>query len=591
MEQTKTTFPAGFMERPRTVAHLITEFLVRRGVKRYFGLTGGHTKPIWDESFRAGIEIISVRHEAAAVHMAQAHADLGADFGAGVGEPIGIATVTTGPGLTNAITGIAAAHRARSPVLVFCGLPPRPQLGMKSLEEFPHVEVVKPFTVYADTVFEPRHILWKLDAAFAAATGNHGNKGPAFLDIPVDVLRSVVPDHLIEPRWFEPRPKPANLPDPAAVRAALELLAQARRPLVISGKSAMPAKAALNDFLAASGALYIDTRESRGLVKENHPAFVPALRSQVMNQCDLVITLGRQLDFELGYGSRALFASQPKFIRIGTTPGETSENRRADVEIRADTGKALQALLAVGLATPALDQEWCAAMQQNNRARSLKLKGICQTQAPDSQGAMHPYRLLGAVNEIIQPDSIVVVDGGDIASFARVALKTPAYLDSGTFGCLGVGMPFAVAAALDHPQRRVILVTGDGAFGFNALELETAVRTGAKIVVVVANNGAWNIERVDQVVNFEGNIIGTDIAGCRYDLVAQGLGAYGEHVERVEDLPAALERAVANAPALLDVRVTRDAISPDFKSGLAEIPDFQPLRSWNDAEEALAGDR
>lgn len=571
-----------FSQRPRTVAHLIAEFLLQRGIRRIFGLTGGHIKPIWDESSRAGIEIISVRHEAAAVHMAQAHADLCHELGSG----LGVATVTTGPGLTNAITGIAAADKARSPLLVLCGLPPRPQIGMKSLEDFPHVDAVKPFTRYADTVMEPRHILWKLDAAVAAALGSEGKKGPALLDIPLDVLRTELPNGLIDERWFAPRPPSAQLPDPGAVLAARARLNNARRILVISGKSALLAKESLNAFLDKTGAMYLDTKESRGLVDETHPAYVPAMRAKAMAQCDLVITLGRELDYELGYGSPALFVNNPAFIRIGASSNETSENRRGEVEIRADVDKTLQALLTVEIAPQAPDDEWREVLQQGNEQRRLKLQQTCATHPHGNDGAMHPYRMLSVVNAFIQKDSIVIVDGGDIFSFARVALKAPTYLDSGVFGCLGVGVPYAVSAALAYPQRRVVLVTGDGAFGFNALELQTAVRNGAKIVVVVANNGAWNIERVDQIENFGANIVGTEIPDCRYDLLAKGLGAYGERVESIDELQGALERGFANAPALIDVKVTRDTLSPDFSSGLAEIPDYQPLRTWNDVEVA-----
>jgi enamine deaminase RidA (YjgF/YER057c/UK114 family) len=181
----------------------------------------------------------------------------------------------------------------------------------------------------------------------------------------------------------------------------------------------------------------------------------------------------------------------------------------------------------------------------------------------------------------------VIVDGGDILSFARTALRTPTYLDLGAFGCLGVGVPFAVSAALNFPERRVIAIVGDGALGFNAMEVETAVREGANVVVVVANNQAFNIERYDQVANYDGRVVGTELSDCAFGDLARALGAYGERVESAEELESALERANANAPAVIDVTVTRDAVSADSRSGLALVPPLQALAAWDQAERQL----
>jgi acetolactate synthase-1/2/3 large subunit len=202
---------------------------------------------------------------------------------------------------------------------------------------------------------------------------------------------------------------------------------------------------------------------------------------------------------------------------------------------------------------------------------------------------MHPLRLLGAVDEIVGPETVVVADGGDILSFARIALRPRAYLDAGAFGCLGVGVPYAVAAALCRPGPPVVCVTGDGALGFHALELDTAVRSGAPVLVVVANNEGWNIERADQLAAW-GNVVGTELPGCRYDRLAQAFGAHGVRVEEPEQLRPALAEALGRLPAVVDVLVTRDAPSPDFRSGLAGVPDLQPLTTWDEAERRL-GDR
>jgi acetolactate synthase I/II/III large subunit len=198
---------------------------------------------------------------------------------------------------------------------------------------------------------------------------------------------------------------------------------------------------------------------------------------------------------------------------------------------------------------------------------------------------MHPYRLLHEVSRFLQPDAAVVADGGDILSFARVALSARTYLDCGALGCLGVGVPFANAAALLAPGRQVVAVIGDGSFGFTAMEIDTAVRHGLAPVYVIANNQAWNIEKTDQLQRFGGRAVGVDLPGCRYDELARSLGAAGRRVTNPGELPEALAWAGDHAPAVLDVLVTQDAQSPDSLSGVAVVPPDQALTKWQLAEE------
>jgi acetolactate synthase-1/2/3 large subunit len=578
-EQREQALPAGFAKRPRTVAHVIAEFLHRQGVQRIWGLTGGHIKPIWDESSRAGIAIVDVRHEAAAVHMAQAEADLTGG--------LAVATVTCGPGLANAVTGIAAAHLHRAPLLVLSALPPSPQLGRGAFEHIPQVDVVAPITRRAVTVRDARHILPELVAATSAALGDDGPAGPAFLDVPIDVLRSVVPEAAFDPALLRPHRRRQLAPLEVEVDAAAELLRGARRPLVVTGRGALGAAAELSDFLHTSRALHLETKENRGLLGPNHPASVTALRGRSAAECDLVVTVGRALDYELAYGSRAMFADNPKVIRIGRTHHELADNRRGDVELRADPDLALTALASKPLVGPERDLEWPATLRREHAERVQRLAQRMAAMPAGEDGGMHPYRLIDALNAELPDDAVVTLDGGDIFSFARIGLRGVRCLDAGAFGCLGVAVPFAVAAALVAPGRRVVALSGDGSFGFNALEVSTAVRHRAPVVFVVANNQAWNIERTDQVVNYEGIVFGTDLPGCRYDLLGAALGARAEHVTEPEELPSALRRAFASAPAVVDVAVTRDAISPDFESGLADLPSLQTLRTWDEAERRL----
>ena len=548
-------------------------------MQRVYGLVGGHIQPIWDAVARAGLRIVDVRHEGSAVLMAQADAEL-------TGE-LGVALVTAGPGLTNAVTGSANAHASQTPVLVIAGRPTRPQAGKGAMQELPQIEIVAPLCRYARTVLDRGQARSTLDAAARAALGEDGPAGPAYADFPTDLLEEQAASGDVALLGHEPGRRAGTLPDAAGLDAARALIARSRRPLVISGRGAQQASRELDAFLGSSGALYLDSAESRGALPADHPAAIPARRGQALREADLVITLGRRLNFQLGYGSPAVFGEQAKFLRIGASSGETADNRPGDVELRCDLATALSSLVDRGAVPEAPDREWAASLRQANAERVAAHVAAMGSRPPGADGRMHPDRLLAALNDHIDEDTITVADGGDILSFARVGLKSSTYLDCGVLGYLGVGVPFATAAALIFPNRQVIAVIGDGSFGFTAIELDTAVRHGAKAVFVVANNEAWNIERKDQEQRYAGHLVGVDLPGCRYDLLAQSLGANGRRVTGPEDLPEAIGWAIANAPAVLDVLVTRDAESPDFKSGLAQVPARQALVSWDRAEAAL----
>ncbi len=556
-------------------AAVIARFLKQRGVQRVYALCGGHIMPIWMQLDAQGIRIVDVRDERAAVYMAHAEAQLRGGFG--------VALVTAGPGVTNAMTGIANAHAARVPVLVLSGVPPRAQENRGALQDMAHTDLVRSITRYARTVREPSLVLQELDQAVSQALGEGGDPGPVYLDFPVDTLRAEVPLAVQLPEHFQPRPARRMAPDDVAVRAAVDLLWSAKRPLFISGRGAQGAGDALCALLTRLNAAYLDTGESRGLVPESHPAVVAAMRGSVMGQADLVVTVGRRLDFQLAYGSPAVFGDA-RFLRIADAASELSDNRRGAVELFATPALALQAILAAaGDRAPATEPQWAANLRAKHQERSDKLVASMHSAAPGADGRMHPNRVLAALRDQLPPDAVVVADGGDFLSFARVGLPATTYLDPGPLGCIGVGTPFGVAASLACPDRTVVVATGDGAFGFNAMELDTAVRHKAPVLVVVANNGSWAIEVRDQQET-HGKVVGTRLQFADHAAMARAFGMHAERVERAEDLPGAIHRALANRPALLDVVVTPEAASSDAKSGLAWVPDLQALAAWDAAE-------
>ena len=304
----------------QTAAAWIAKFLQRRGIDRVFGLQGGHIQPIWDWLGRLGIRIIDVRDEGAAVHMAHAHAELTGGFG--------VAMATAGPGVTNCVTAIANAALARAPVLLIGGCPPRPQVNMGPLQDIPHADILRPVTRHG------AHAARRRPGAARARRGGrpgHGRPRRARPGVPRDPDRRAARGRSRR-RWcsttgWRPSRRACCAPDAAAVEEAARMIWRARRPLVITGRGARGAEAALVRLLDASGALYLDTQESRGLVPLDHPSFAGAVRAQAMTEADLVVMVGRKLDYQLGYGSPAVFPNA-RFIRIADTAGELIDNRR-----------------------------------------------------------------------------------------------------------------------------------------------------------------------------------------------------------------------------------------------------------------------
>jgi acetolactate synthase-1/2/3 large subunit len=558
-----------------SVACWIAKFLKARGIDRIFGLQGGHIQPIWDHIARQGIRIIDVRDEGAAVHMAHAHAELTGTFG--------VAMVTAGPGVTNCVTAMANAWLARIPVLLIGGCTSRPQANMGPLQDIPHVDLLRPVTRTSRTLRVADQVIREFDEAVARAFGDAGEPGPVYLEIPTDVLRTDVAPNLVLDEWMRPYQPRVMPPDPDAIAQAVDAFWSARRPLVMTGRGARGADEALVRFLDASGALYLDTQESRGLVPADHPSFAGAVRAAAMSEADCVLLIGRRLDYQTGYGSPAVFP-HARFIRLADTAGELIDNRRGSPEILATPALALDAMVkAAGNRAPNLDAAWFDGMRKKQRARSSAPKAQASVVAED--GKMHPNVIFDAIAKVADRDYIAIADGGDLLSFARVGLNARTYMDAGAFGCLGVGVPYAIAAALAEPGRQVISVNGDGAFGINAMEIDTAVRHGAKAVFIVSNNAAWNIERFDQQDNYGGRVVGTTLRHSDYAAMARALGAHGERVEKPDELEGALKRALANAPALIDVVTSQHAVSSDARKGLGFVPDYQALTAWDEAEQ------
>lgn len=562
-----------------TGADLIAATLKARGVERVFALCGGHIMPIWMALDAAGIEIVDVRDERAAVYMAHAHAAVAGGFG--------VALVTAGPGVTNAMTGIANAHVSRMPVLVLSGTPPRPQENRGALQDMSYVALVQSITRVARTVRHAHALPRDLDHAISAALGHGGEPGPCFLDFPVDVQRETLPEVLFTLEQIAGRPIPRARALDADLDRAAELIRAAQKPVVISGRGANGAGDPLARFLTVSGAGYLDTGETKGMIPDSHPAHIGAMRGAAMKDADLVITVGRKLDFQLAYGAPAIFGDA-KFLRISNVAQELTDNRLGDVALLGDVGLCLDGL-ADRLDGAELSRDWVRGLRDRHLQRTAGLAATLANAPSDAQGRIHPNRLLGELRRRLDPEAIVIADGGDFLSFARIALSSSTYLDPGPLGCIGLATPFAIGAAKAAPGRQVVAATGDGAFGFSAMEIDTAVRHRVPVLIVVSNNGSWAIEVRDQMDRF-GKAVGTELQVADYAAMARGFGLKAWRIETEAEIGPALDGAFAalakGEAVLIDAVTSPDAVSSDSKTGLAWVPDLQALAAWDEAERA-----
>lgn len=517
---------------------LVAKILRAEGVEQIFTLCGGHILPIYDGCLTEGIRVVDLRHEQAAAHAADACARLR--------RGIGCAVVTAGPGVTDAVTGVANAHAARSPLLLIGGAPPLALRGMGALQEMPQVDLLRPITKGAWSVSETRRIPDIL--ATAMRTALSGCPGPVFVEIPVDILMNRVDWEERElPRAYVSRS--VVYADPADVERAAALMAQAQRPVVVAGSGVYwdDGAKALQSAVEKAGLPVFMNGAGRGCLGADHPLAFQHSRSLALGQADVALVLGTPLDFRLGYGRTPTFSEQVRVVMVDVDGAEIGRNRPIDVGIVANTRVFLEQLAE---ALPGnLARRW-EAWRQGLRAEEEEWWGKQAPLLASDQVPIHHYRFAREVAAAVGLDTIVVGDGGDIVGCASkvVRLQHPGqWLDPGPFGCLGIGAPFAIASKLKYPDRKVLVISGDGSFGLNGMDFETALRFNLPMVCVVGNDAGWGQIRSPQLSFFgEGRSVGTSLVLTRYDEIVRGMGGHGEYVTEPGQLAPALERAFAS---------------------------------------------
>jgi acetolactate synthase-1/2/3 large subunit len=534
------------MEHQLRGADILWGALKRGGVTRVFSLSGNHIMPVYDAAFGQGIEIIHVRHEAAAVHMADAWARL-------TGE-VGVALVTGGQGHTNAVAALPTALADEVPLVLLSGHAPIGELGMGAFQETPQVEMAAPLCKAAWLARSTAGLAGDISRAFALA--RDGRPGPVHVSLPTDVTEGKATPRLPDEAEYHPAPMPLS---PEAAQGALAMLGAAKRPVICAG-SALNTQAGLAALAALEAAcgLPIAMMESpRGLMDPSIGDF-----GAMLAQADLVLLLGKPVDFTLRFGrsTEARFVVIEPDGRLLDRAGLLLGSRLA-LTARAAPLAAAQALAAEARPVAA---EWARELRLAMAHRPAAWAALAGRPGP-----IQPATLGAALQPFLEGNSVLVADGGEIGQWMQAMLKAPERVTNGVAGAIGAGIPFAIAASAARPGQRVLAVMGDGSAGFHLMEFDTAVRHGLPFVAVIGNDARWNAEYQIQVRDYGGNRAhGCELApATRYDLVVQALGGHGEYVTIGEELVPALERAFAsNKPACVNVLIEGQA-APSLRRG------------------------
>ena len=530
-------------------ADIVARTLVAAGVKRVFTLSGNHVMSVFDAALDAKLELVHVRHEAAAVHMADA-------WGRLTGDP-GVALVTGGPGHANAVGALYTAAASESPVVLLSGHAPLDELGRGAFQELRQADVAAPLAKASWTASSAATL--GRDLARALAIAKAGRPGPVHLSLPTDILDPPIADGdsaLPDPQTFS---APTAALATAAAAAALTQLAGAARPVVLVGPALLRGRGRerAKRLESATRVPVVGFESPRGLSDPAIGAF-----AQVLSQADLILLLGRHLDYTLQYGQTPAIGPGCRFVQIDPDAEAIARTSRSVgdrliLSAVADAAPAAERLaeLAAKLAWP--KSGWFDEVQSAVRDRPAEWA----TLSSPSAGPVHPVEVCRAVQKLLDghTDAVLVSDGGEFGQWAQACLAAPHRITNGPAGAIGAAVPFAAAARLAFPESPVVAMSGDGAFGFHITEYDTAVRCGLPFVAVVGNDAAWNAERQIQLRTYGADrAVYCELLPTRYDRVVAALGGHGEHVSRASELPAALDRAFGSGrPACVNVTIDR----------------------------------
>ncbi|MGA3280210.1 MAG: thiamine pyrophosphate-binding protein [Smithella sp.] len=537
--------------------HLVGKYLKEvEKVEMVFGISGGHLESILDGFTEYKIRTIDVRHEQAAAMMAHA-------WFVYTGKP-GVCFLTAGPGFTNGLTGIANAYLDNAPLVVLCGRSPLRDDLKGALQEMNQIEAVRPMTKWAATCYDIKRIPEYLALAFRNATG--GRPGPVMLELPPDILNIKVDESLV-PMPSKSNPKYSVHPDDADLKAAADIINNAKKPLFLGGSGVgfSGCAGALKQFVEKTGIPFMLLNYGRGELPDDHPLSVMDMGTLSLffsiGQNDVIIAAGLRFNWLLQFGQ--IIPPTVKMIRIDIDPNEINRNVEAHVGLVGDVGSVLEQL------TPLVAKndhtEWMNTLKAAGRSLlDFELRTRKTVSSP-----IHPIRMVAQIQKFVGDDAIYIADGGDTQYFGLAGFMSKQKAGvvasaAGLLGCLGTGIPFGMAAKLARPDKKVVVLNGDGSFGFNGMEFDTMVRHNIPVVVVINNDCAWGMIKHSQELS-----IGKERLSCselgirRYEKVVEGLGGHGEYVTKDEEIIPALERAFASGkPACINVMTDPTVTSP-----------------------------
>ena len=546
---------------PATISggHLVAKALKAEGVDVIFTLCGGHIIDIYDGCVDEGIDVVDVRHEQVAAHAADGYARV-------TGRP-GCAVVTAGPGTTDAVTGVANAFRAESPMLLIGGQGALSQHKMGSLQDLPHVDMMSPITKFAATVPHTSRAADMVSMAFRECY--NGAPGPSFLEIPRDILDGKVSaDEARIPEAGRYRASTKSAGDPAAVEALADLVVRAEKPCILLGTQVWTGRGtdAAVEFARKLDVPVYMNGAARGSLAPKDPHHFHLSRRYAFNNADLIIIVGTPFDFRMGYGRR--LPKSATVVQIDMGYNTVGRNRDIDLGLVGDPGAILAAVTQAAsgrIGGGSKDRKnWFGELRaEEDAAYEKRLPRQLSDAYP-----IHPLRLAHEINEFLTEDTIYVGDGGDIVTFSGgvVQPKAPGHwMDPGPLGTLGVGIPFVLAAKHARPEKEVVALFGDGAFSLTGWDFETLVRYNLPFVGVVGNNSSMNQIRYGQEQKYgvDRGRVGNTLGDVKYDEFARMLGGHGEEVRDPEDIGPALQRArESGKPSLINVWVDPDAYAP-----------------------------
>jgi thiamine pyrophosphate-dependent acetolactate synthase large subunit-like protein len=508
---------------------ILARCLKAQGVKDLFFIMGGPMLDAESCCIKEGIRLIDTRHEQGAAYMAQAYSR--------VTQGPGVCMAASGPATLNFGTGLANALIDGCPVVALGGSSPIGQFGRQVFQEIDQVRALDGCVKYADRVHNLKRLPQQINFAFQKAM--NGKPGPVYLDFPGDVLYTTVDEAQVDWSYCgRPILRPRPYAEPRALNALVDAINTARQPIIVSGSGVLWSQAwdEMRAFVEKAGIPFYTTPQGRGVVPDDHPYSYLTMRNDAFREADLIIILGTRTNYVIGHAAPPRFSAEAKIARIDIDPEELGTSARTiDIPVLGDCKSVLTQLCeAVGAPTAERFQGWRRKLEEGEARKRTRAGGNYPT-----DGDIHPLRLCEEIKNFMQREAILSVDGQEILNFGRQSIPTfvPGHrLNSGPFGTMGVGLPFAVGAKAAKPEAQVICLHGDGSFGQNAMELDTAVRHKLPLLCVISLNGGWTADP-------DHNKPGRDLGYTRYDKMAEALGCYAEYVEQPEDIRPALLRA------------------------------------------------